>query len=173
MEALSTDSGYKGGMISFRALVVLTLVLMPLPVMAQSSLPNRSLTPGAINPAVTQANIQQTICVRGWTRTVRPPESFTYRLKRHQIREYGYHDRRLSHYEEDHLIPLDLGGAPADPQNLWPEPRHPRDGWTADKKNELEAVLVRLVCTGELPLNAARRAIARDWEQAYRRYVAP
>lgn len=102
-----------------------------------------------------------------------PPGNFTYQLKRRQIREYGYRDRRLSHYEEDHLIPLDLGGAPADPRNLWPEPRHPRDGWTADKKDELEATLVRLVCAAELPLDVARRAIAQDWEQTYRRYVAP
>ena len=157
----------------FRRLVIFISILAPLPALAQSSLPDPGLTPGAINPAVTQANIRDTICVRGWTRTVRPPREFTDRLKRQQIREYGYHDRRLSHYEEDHLIPLDLGGAPADPRNLWPEPRHPRDGWTAEKKDELEATLVRLVCAAQLPLNAAREVIARDWEQAYRRYVTP
>jgi hypothetical protein len=68
---------------------------------AQSSLPDRSVTPGAINPAVTQDDIQSTICVRGWTRTVRPPERYTYRLKREQIRQREYADRRLGHYEED------------------------------------------------------------------------
>jgi hypothetical protein len=25
-------------------------------------------------------------------------------------------------YEEDHLIPLEDGGGPTDPRNLWPEP---------------------------------------------------
>lgn len=156
-----------------RALAILPLLLAPLPALAQASLPDPNRTPGAINPAVTQENIQATICVRGWTRTLRPPREFTDRLKRRQIREYGYRDRRPSHYEEDHLIPLDLGGAPSDPRNLWPEPRYPRDGWTADKKDELEATLARLVCADELPLATARAAIARDWEQAYRRYVAP
>lgn len=57
MKFLSTDSAYKSSMIPIRPLVVLTLVLAPLPVMAQSSLPNPSLTPGAINPAITQANM--------------------------------------------------------------------------------------------------------------------
>jgi hypothetical protein len=38
-------------------------------------------------------------------------------LKRQQIREYGYADRHLGAYEEDHLIPLSIGGAPYDPRN--------------------------------------------------------
>lgn len=62
---------------------------------AQSALPDPARTPGAVNPAVTQANINDTICVPGWTATVRPPESYTERLKRRQIAEYGYADRRL------------------------------------------------------------------------------
>jgi hypothetical protein len=66
-------------------------------------------SPGATNLAVTQATIGETVCVRGWTRAVRPPERYTRALKRHQIREYGYTDRRLGEYEEDHLIPFDLG----------------------------------------------------------------
>ena len=66
------------------------LAIAPFAASAQSSLPDPALTPGAINPAVTQDDIQSTICVRGWTRTVRPPERYTYRLKRQQIRAYGY-----------------------------------------------------------------------------------
>lgn len=154
------------------SLAVLTLALAP-PALAQWSLPDPRLTPGAINPAVTQANVHDTICVRGWTRSVRPLRVFTDQLKHRQIREYGYLDRRASHYEEDHLIPLDLGGAPTAPRNLWPELRHPSDSWTADKKDELEAVLARHVCAGTLSLDAAQEVIAHDREQAYRRYVGP
>ena len=33
------------------------------------------------NPAVTQETIGNTICVFGWTKTVRPPVSFTNRVK--------------------------------------------------------------------------------------------
>ena len=135
------------------------------------SLPDPRLTPGAINPAVTEATIDATICVRGWTRTIRPPADYTEALKRRQIREYGYGDRRLRSYEEDHLIPLDAGGSPDDPRNLWPEPRQAVDGWDADRKDELEAVMVRLVCEHRVPLREAQRAMASDWIAAYRRYV--
>jgi hypothetical protein len=139
----------------------------------QSSLPDASATPGATNPAVTQTTIGETICARGWTRMVRPPVQYTEELKRQQIRTFGYHDRRLSQYEEDHLIPLGLGGAPADPRNLWPEPRTSPDGWGADRKDELEFALNQLVCSGRLLLREAQQAIATDWIAAYRRYVGP
>ena len=89
---------------------------------ATTGLPDSHLTPGAVNPAVTQANIQQTICERGYTKTIRPPVSYTEPLKRRQLREYGYADQHIWHYEEDHLVPLEVGGAPRDPRNLWPEP---------------------------------------------------
>ena len=46
-------------------------------------------TPGVLNPDVTQANIDTTVCVHGWTKTIRPPTSYTNDLKRKQMREYG------------------------------------------------------------------------------------
>ena len=57
----------------------------------------------AVNPAVAQATIGQTICVSGWTATVRPPESYTENLKRQQIASEAL-PGGLSSYEEDHLI---------------------------------------------------------------------
>ena len=47
--------------------------------------PNLRLTPGAFNPAVRQTTIDSTICVSGWTREVRPPESYTEQLKQIRI----------------------------------------------------------------------------------------
>ena len=141
------------------------------PSWAQPSRPDPAVTPGAVNPAVTQVNLQETICVRGWTRTVRPPREFTGALKIQQIRTAGYADRRMRSYEEDHLIPLELGGAPLDHQNLWPQPREAADGWTADRKDDLEHRLNQLVCAGELSLTAAQEAIATDWIASYRTYV--
>ena len=140
---------------------------------AADALPDPSLTPGALNPAVTQGDIYATICVRGWTRAVRPPEQYTERLKRRQIREYGYRDRWLRDYEEDHLIPLELGGSPTSPRNLWPEPHHVAGGWGSYRKDRLENRLNHLVCSGRLRLAAARRAIARNWIAAYRRFFTP
>ncbi len=100
-----------------------------------------------------------------------PPAEYTEALKRRQIREYGYADRRLRFYEEDHLIPIGIGGSPDDPRNLWPEPRETADGWNADCKDELEAVMARLVCARQVSLREAQRAIATDWISAYRRFV--
>ena len=96
-------------------------------------LPDQDLTPGSINPNVTQANIGQTICVPGWTATVRPPSASTSALKFAQIIMYGYEDQDRTHYQEDHLVPLQLGGAPRHPRNLWPLPleiRCPTSGST-------------------------------------------
>ena len=104
-----------------------------------SALPDPRRTPGAVNPAVTQANIDSTICVRGWTRTVRPPERYTESLKRQQMREYGYTDHHLSDFEEDHLILLELAGAPTDPRNLWPEPHVAPGGWGSRRKDFLKS----------------------------------
>ena len=63
-------------------------------------------SPGVLNPDVTQANIDSTICLHGWTRTIRPPTSYTNDLKRKQMREYGV-GGSLSDYQEDHLISLE------------------------------------------------------------------
>ena len=135
-------------------------------------LPNPHTTPGALNPAITQANIHATICSRHWsTRSIRPPEEYTYRLKRHQLRAWHYRDRRTSHYEEDHLISLELGGAPRDPRNLWPEPWRGRCG--AHAKDRVENALNRQVCRGRLSLRRAQREIATNWVAAYRRYIGP
>ena len=81
-------------------------------------------TPGALNPDVTQKTISKTICVAGWTKTVRPPRSVTNALKKKQLAAGGYVDKNMRAYEEDHRVPLEIGGSPASPKNLWPEPYH-------------------------------------------------
>jgi hypothetical protein len=107
-------------------------------------------TPGVLNPDVSQATIGATICVRGWTRTVRPPTSYTNALKVEQMREYGV-GGSLSGYQEDHLISLELGGHPTDPRNLWPEP-YPR----ASEVDSIENELNTKVCSGDLSLESAQ-----------------
>jgi len=139
--------------------------------LAQSSVPDPTKTPGALNPEVTQENIQSTICVPGWTRTVRPEMAYTQRLKRIQIAMSDSDDRDMRDYEEDHLIPLSLGGSPDDPRNLWPEPWRPADGMGADRKDELEAVLPRMVCKGEIGLADAQQVFRGDWREGWKRYV--
>ena len=109
------------------------------------------LTPGALNPDVTQSTIRATICVRGWTRTVRPPVTYTNALKVKGLAQYGLHGP-LSAFQEDHLISLELGGNPTDPRNLWPEP-YPRAAEVDQIENELNAA----VCSGRLTLADAQR----------------
>lgn len=134
-----------------------------------ADLPDPNLTPGTINPDVTQENIASTICVKGFTNTIRPPAAYTNALKKQQLREYGFADTHPSHYEEDHLIPLSLGGAPTDPRNLRPQARDSEYG--ADKKDQLEFVLYKNVCKGRLSLANAQQVIATDWISAWKRYA--
>jgi hypothetical protein len=126
-----------------------------------NGLPDKGCTPGATDPRVTQANIQQTICVSGYTATIRPPSSYTTNLKIQQIKEYGYTDINTSDYEEDHLIPLEVGGAPSDPANLWPE-----FGSIPNPKDKIENLCHQKVCDGQISLSEAQIEIASDWRTA-------
>jgi hypothetical protein len=83
-----------------------------------------------------------------------------------QIASYRYTDTNISDYEEDHYIPLELGGDPRDPRNLWPEPRYEANGGTAGDKDSVETRLKKLVCNGSVRLVVAQQAIADDWRTA-------
>jgi len=52
---------------------------------------------------------------------------------------------------------------------LWPQPRNSE--WNANKKDKLEYKLYQLVCHGEVPLDEARNAMAKDWILAYKKYL--
>jgi len=133
-----------------------------------NGLPDSNCTSGAVDTNVTQENIQSTICVSGYTKTVRPSTSYTNSLKRQQIIEYGYADTNLSNYEEDHLISLELGGSPKDPKNLWPESYNIPNG--ARVKDRLENLLHKMVCNGSISLTEAQLEIATDWLFYYNNY---
>ncbi len=90
----------------------------------------------------------------GYTTTIRPPTSFTEPLKIHQIATYGYADHTVSHYEEDHVIALEIGGAPAAAVNLFPEPHT-----VSPIDDSLENSLHLQVCHGLLSLAAAQRQL--------------
>jgi hypothetical protein len=139
------------------ALVALALVLLAIAVVSPHGSSSKgpyhadvARTPGVLNPDVAQANIDTTICKHGWTKTIRPPTSYTNDLKRKQMREYGV-GGALDDYQEDHLISLELGGHPTDPRNLWPEP-YPRASEVDSIENELNAK----VCSGRLSLEQAQ-----------------
>lgn len=111
-----------------------------------------AFAPGLINPAVTQSNLGQTVCVPGWTATVRPPVSYTSALKRRQMAALGETDS--AGYEEDHRVPLSSGGAPMDPRNLWPELWSGPQG--AHAKDAIELQVHDDLCSGRTTLARAQ-----------------
>ena len=133
-------------------------------------LPDPRCTPGAVDPQVTQADIGSTICSSGFTSTIRPPESVTEPEKAASAVAYGY-TGSFHVAEYDHLIPLELGGDPDDPVNLWVEPPdNPNATSFANTKDRLENRLNSLVCSGQLPLAVAQQAIASNWVNSYQTY---
>ena len=123
-------------------------------------LPDPNCTPGAISPKVTQDTLATTICRTGYTKSIRPPAAITEIEKRENAAAYGY-TGSLKDVEYDHLVPLEVGGDPNDPRNLWIEP-----GASPNPKDGVESRLHELVCEGEVPLAAAQEAIAADWTTA-------
>lgn len=160
---LALSAGALVGALLFAAPVAATT---PAAAVLKTGLPNHSLTPGAWNLAVTQGTIHTTICVAGWTKTIRPPTSYTNPLKVAQISTYGFADKLVGDYEEDHLISLELGGSPRSTKNLWPEPHHIMVGGLdlgSFSKDAFETHLKSLVCSGRLTLAKARAEIAGNW----------
>ena len=171
--------------------------------------PDPVRTPGAANPQVTQRNIKDNICSSHWsTKLIRPPSEYTSKLKRRQLREYGdtIHQERaelvnpstgkvdttrcvarsdnMACYEEDHLIPLEDGGDPMDPRNLWPEPYNTHVGGAimgARQKDVVEAFIHDEICydipgskknsyipaTTSITLRRGQEILARDWYACY------
>lgn len=123
-------------------------------------LPDSACTPGAVDPVVTQATIHQTICVRGYTATVRPPESNTGPAKHQSLIDYGLAYRSTIEY--DHLVPLELGGTNS-VSNLWAEPNTTAARGVNNPKDQVENTLRDAVCGGRVTLAAAQQAIAHDW----------
>jgi hypothetical protein len=121
----------------------------------------------ALNPAVNQGNIHVTICVPGWTKTIRPSSRLMGVVKRYLLKEAGEPNPRAVQglWELDHIVPLELGGAPLDPRNLQLQ-RWGGECFAKDK-DRLEWELSRLVCAGELTLEAAQQEVAADWEASF------
>ena len=128
----------------------------------RGQLPDPRCTPGSIDPDVTQADIRSTICKKGWTATVRPPEAQTERFK-YDVAYPHYGTPAGERTELDHLVPLELGGS-NDATNLWPEyPPSP------NPKDKVEDALNHAVCDGRVSLARAQAAIASDWITAEKR----
>lgn len=148
----------------------LTETLRGLPSISASGRLPPSDVLGAIDPTVTQDNIDETICRPGYARLRRPSYAITGPLKRRMMTAQ-YPGSPMSAYELDHLIPISLGGAPLSARDLWLQPREGQAN--AADKNVLAYVLWRLVCERRLALSTAQTAIRSNWIEAYDRYATP
>jgi hypothetical protein len=150
---------------------------------ADWKLPDRKLSPGAVQPGYTIADI----CphVNPALEDLRPSTSEKDRV----YAAYGITHHVTGQYEIDHIVPIELlgeaGASLSDPtRNLYPElndtpdpaaiaREHLDPAFVHNSKDILEDVLHRDVCDGQVPLATAQHAIATDWRTAYVRYVGP
>ena len=126
--------------------------------------------PGVPNPNVTQDNIASTICVSGWTKTVRPPVSVTNKIKSDLMTRLAL-PGALGDYELDHEMSIEDGGSPDSLDNLWMQPYAGIYG--ARVKDRIETKMKTLVCNGTITLDTARTALMTDWVAAYHLYIGP
>lgn len=129
----------------------------------------REVPVAALNPDVRQETIHETICVPGYTATVRPATSLTNGVKTKLMREAGIQQSEAGHYELDHRVALAVGGHPRSLLNLELQRWEGDDG--ARRKDALERRLQVLVCSDRMPLRDAQVALYFDWQAAYLRYV--
>lgn len=144
------------------------LLLIALSCAAQGAdmfFPDLKLTPGALNPEVTQDNIKDTVCLAEWRQKIQPPASYLDELKATQMKALHL-EGAPSDYQEDHLVPLCVGGHPTDPRNLWPQ--RVEGDWNVKVKDQFETAVCTRLCRGELTLEAGRAMFLEpDWREAY------
>lgn len=133
-------------------------------------LPDRRRTPGAIDPAISQANIASTICDPDFLSARSPQPSWTAAARR-RLADNLFPGQPPENFALDQLVPISLGGAPTDSRNLWLQSWSGAQGIA--RKNALEQFLHRMVCDRRLSLASAQQMIARDWIGTARRVGMP
>jgi hypothetical protein len=113
-----------------------------------------------VNPDVTPENIDETICVKGYSSSIRPPQVYTDRVKRHLMREAGLPLDTIGDYILDHRINIAIGGSPTSLHNLQLE-----DRFESFEKDRAENRAHSLVCTHRLSLREAQAIMYSDWRR--------
>jgi hypothetical protein len=124
-------------------------------------LPNQTFTPGAAR----QVSLGE-ICSMPHEEVVK---AVSLEMRQRVFSEYGIAGTQSDKYEVDYLITPGLGGE-EDIRNLWPQP-YKAATWNAHTKDLLEERLHEMVCSHQLDLSTAQRAIATNWIAAYEKYV--
>jgi hypothetical protein len=118
---------------------------------------NPALTPGTLAPGITVEILREP----GYSKRVRPGRLASAAMKVKAFRRYGIHLTEFRHYTGDHLIPIECGGAPADPLNYWPQPKA-----EALLKDRLENALRRQVISGTVTIERAAEMMRDAWVAA-------
>ena len=153
MSAEMIESSRMNRIVSVAILIVCSLVLNGAARADEAELP--------LNPAVTQATITDTVCVPGWTKSIRPYVREMRIIKAEMLAAIGESHEHRNRFQLDHRIPLALRGATIDRRNLMQQPMA-----IALEKDAIERCLAVAVCDGKLALDEARAAIWRDWRTA-------
>ena len=119
-----------------------------------------TLTPGALNPDVTAGDDRLHDLRGGLDEDGAPAVELHARTRAAAAASSTAQSGPTSNFQEDHFISLELGGAPTDPRNLWPEPQ-PR----ASEVDRIENQLNDLVCSGKITLAEGQK---REAELKYR-----
>ena len=130
---------------------VLLAAVTPAATMDRHAVPDPQLTPGVIASADTGE-----VCAsdgKPGSAYSRAHRSMNENARRADFERYGIAWPDRHRYEDDHLVPLCLGGADVQ-GNRWPEPRW--GIWNSYEKDRLEGYACRTVCSGQLDLGAAQ-----------------
>lgn len=121
----------------------------------------------ALNPDVTPETIQQTICRKGYTKTIRPSSTYTNGIKFRLMRGAEIDESLANKYALDHIIALAIGGSPGSLENL-----QLMTAKENSRKARIEVKLQCLVCTGQVPLDVAQEKMYTNWEATYWEYAS-
>ena len=130
--------------------------------------PDPDCTPGAVNPSLTLAILQDknftTKCVRDKaTSATKKHVTYTW----YHIKSPANNTGTSQTCELDHLISLELGGADT-LDNIWPQCGPARTTLMQryfKRKDAVENFLAYQVCKGQMELSDAQKGIAKDWTQ--------
>lgn len=120
----------------------------------------RAGEPLPVNPAVSESNIAETICMPGWSATQRPPVAYTNRIKMRLLHDMGLPPELLVDFVLDHRISISAGGSPDALANLVLQDRD-----ASGRKDRFEEKMHHAICAGEISLRQAQELLW-NWKDA-------
>lgn len=119
---------------------------------------------GSLSKSVTQGNIDKTVCVPGYSASIRPDVTITNKIKLKMIDNKKIPRSEISKYQLDHIVPLSVGGAPLDINNFQLQPYFGEIN-NAKAKDAVEHKIHSDLCKGKISLvNAQNIFLENRWK---------